>query len=93
MEVRELTKITMIEVPDEWGEAVKRLKEIMPYIKAASNTDCSVRITLHTNGAYDITIDNYTKTEIGRQWTNFCEYVAEDGGGYTYASLYEKGDK
>lgn len=89
MKVRELAEKNMIDVPDEWGEVVNRLKEIMPYIKATANTDCSVHITLHTNGAYDITINNYAKTE-GRQWTNFCEYVAEDGGGYTYASLYDK---
>ena len=92
MKVRELTKETMMDVPDEWGEVVNRLKEIMPDTRKAANTDNFVHITLHDDGSFSITVNDFNKAEERGEWTSFCEYVAGDGGGITYASKYKGGE-
>ena len=93
MKVKELTKETMMEVPDEWGEVVNRLKEIMPDIRKAANTDNSVRVSLSAYGSFSVTVSDFNKAKEGEEWTSFSEYVAEDGGGFTYASKYVKGEE
>ncbi len=91
MKVRQLTKVTTIDIPDEWGEVVNRLKEIIPEIRKAANTDNSVHVSLSADGSFSVTINDYNKAGAGEKWTSFSEYVAEDGGGFTYASEYVKG--
>ena len=91
MKVRELTGTRMIEVPDEWVARVEKLKEIIPTIND-EHPDINVYITLHGNGNYDITIHNGLDAKPGEKWINYCDYVANDGGGYKYVSEYVKGE-
>ena len=91
MKVKELAGTRMIEVPDEWGETVENIKEIIPALKAAKTSGkTAVYINLNGDGSFSISVSNYSDTPDGGTWHYYTEYTCDDGYEHNYVNEYTK---
>lgn len=90
MKVKELCgEHRMIDIPDEWGETVENIREIIPALKAANTSGKTVHITLNGDGSFGISVSNYSDTPDGGTWHYYTDYTG-DGYRHSYVNEYTK---
>lgn len=80
----------MINIPDEWGETVENIREIIPALKAANTSGKTVHISLNGDGSFSISVTNYSDTPDGGTWHYYTEYTGDDGYRHSYVNEYTK---
>lgn len=89
MKVKELCgEHRMIDIPDEWGETVENIKEIIPALKAANTSGNSVYISIGSDGTFSVDVSSYSETPVGGTWHFYTDYTARDGHNSTYVNEY-----
>lgn len=91
MKVNELAgERRVLDIPDEWGETAKNIKELIPSLKAANAIGKTVHISLTSDGAFSVSVSNYSDTPVGGTWHYYTEYTGDDGYELNYVSEYTK---
>lgn len=91
MKVKELCgEHRMIDIPDEWGETVENIKEIIPALKAANTSGNSVYISIGSDGSFSVDINNASKTPVLEKWQYYTDYTSSDGYRHSYVNEYTK---
>lgn len=80
----------MITIPDEWGETARNIKSLIPELKAANAIGKTVHISLMSDGAFSVSVSNYSDTPVGGTWHYYTEYTGTDGTGFNYVNEYTK---